>query len=86
MEVSDGFLVATLPAQLVNTTELKLKNIYQWQPLQTYVSISKHFKVQAVGVRFQGTINDCNEVMQQLYYHVSDSHLVQNKPCISAME
>ncbi|OWM74055.1 hypothetical protein CDL15_Pgr008366 [Punica granatum] len=76
LEVSNGFIVTTLPAQLVNTTELKLKRIYQWQPLQTYVSISKHFMVQAVGVRFQGAINECNEVMQQLYYHGGDGGAV----------
>ncbi|ONI28226.1 hypothetical protein PRUPE_1G132400 [Prunus persica] len=69
VEVNDGFLVTSLPAALITTTELKLKNSYQWLPLQTYVSISKHFKVKAKGVRFHGTVNDCNSVMQQLFYH-----------------
>ena len=71
VEVNDGFLVTSLPAELIDTTELKLINNYQWQPLQTYVTISKHFMVKAHGIRFRGTINDCNLVMQQLSYHVS---------------
>ncbi|XP_061369324.1 protein GAMETE EXPRESSED 2, partial [Gastrolobium bilobum] len=69
MEVNDGLLVTNLPAHLINTTELKHGNNYQWQPLQTYVTISEHFMVKANGIRFQGTVNDCNSVMQQLFYH-----------------
>ncbi|XP_050214679.1 protein GAMETE EXPRESSED 2 isoform X2 [Mercurialis annua] len=69
VEVDDGFLVTSLSAELINTTELKLMNSYQWQSLQAYVSISKHFTVKANGIRFRGTINDCNLVMQQLSYH-----------------
>ncbi|GAV64153.1 Filamin domain-containing protein [Cephalotus follicularis] len=69
VEVSDGFLQTSLPSELINTTELKLGNSNVWQPLQTYVTISKHFTVKANGIRFRGTINDCNMVMQQLYYH-----------------
>lgn len=68
VEVSDGLLLATLPAALINSTELKLKNSYQWQTLQTYVTISKHFMVKAIGIRFQASLNDCNTVMQQLAY------------------
>jgi hypothetical protein len=71
MEVNDGLLATNLPSHLINTTEFKHRNNYQWQPLQTYVTISKHFMVKASGIRFQGTVNDCNTVMQQLYYHVS---------------
>lgn len=71
VEVNDGFLVASLPSELINTTELKIKNSYQWQPLRTYVAISKHFMVKANGVRFHGTISDCNSVMKQLAYEVS---------------
>ncbi|KAL2341782.1 hypothetical protein Fmac_009722 [Flemingia macrophylla] len=69
MEVSDGWLVTNLPVHLSNTTELKQRVNYQWQPLQTYVTISKHFMVKAHGIRFQGLVNDCNSVMQQLFYH-----------------
>ncbi|XP_010027085.2 protein GAMETE EXPRESSED 2 [Eucalyptus grandis] len=69
VEVSDGFLVTSLPAELINSTELKLRITYQWQPLQTYVTISKYFKVKAAGIRFRGRVEDCNNVMQQLFYH-----------------
>jgi Na+-transporting NADH:ubiquinone oxidoreductase subunit NqrB len=72
LEVNDGLLVTSLPAELINTTELKLKNSYLWQPLQTYVTISKHFTVKANGIRFRGTVNYCNSIMQQLFYHVSE--------------
>jgi hypothetical protein len=75
MEVNDGLLATNLPSHLINTTEVKHRNNYQWQSLQTYVTISKHFMVKASGIRFQGTVNDCNTVMQQLYYHVS--HVLQ---------
>lgn len=68
VEVSDGLLVTNLPAHLINTTELKIRNSNQWQPLQTYVTISKHFMAKANGIRFQGTVNDCNSLMQQLFY------------------
>ncbi|XP_039024925.1 protein GAMETE EXPRESSED 2-like [Hibiscus syriacus] len=69
MEVSDGYLLATLPAALVDSTELKSKNSYQWQPLQTYVTISKQFVVRAIGIRFRASIIDCNTVMQHLSYY-----------------
>ncbi|WCJ41413.1 gamete expressed 2 [Euphorbia peplus] len=69
VEVDAGILETTLRAELIETTEMKLANSYQWQPLQTYVSISKHFAVRANGIRFRGTIDDCNLVMQQLLYH-----------------
>lgn len=72
VEVNSGSLVVNLPAELINTTELKLKNSYQWQTLQTFVTISKHFMVKAKGIRFRGTVNDCNYVMQQLIYQVSE--------------
>lgn len=72
MEVNDGWLVTNLPIHLINTTELKHGINYQWQPLQTYVTISQHFMVKAHGIRFQATVNDCNSVMQQLFYHVSE--------------
>ncbi|XP_057957884.1 protein GAMETE EXPRESSED 2 [Malania oleifera] len=68
LEVNSGILVTNLPAELIHTTELKLKNMYQWQPLQTFVTISKHFMVKAKGVRFRGTVKDCNSVMEQLFY------------------
>nr|GMD66345.1 protein GAMETE EXPRESSED 2 [Ipomoea batatas] len=69
MEVSSGFLSTNLPAELISTTELKLKSSYQWQPVQTFVTISKHFAVKAKGIRFRGTLDDCNSIMEQLVYH-----------------
>lgn len=79
MEVSSGFLSTKLPADLVSTTELKLKTSYQWQPLQTFVTISEHFMVKAKGIRFRGTLEDCNSVLEQLLYQVCsrDSKLLQ---------
>lgn len=70
LEVDSGVISTNLPAELISTTELKLKSSYQWQPLQTFVTISKHFMVKAKGIRFRGTINECNSVMQQISYHV----------------
>ncbi|VVA93827.1 unnamed protein product [Arabis nemorensis] len=49
VEVTDGFLLTNLPAELINSTEPKLKNIFQWQPIQTYVA--KHVNVKASGIR-----------------------------------
>ncbi|KAK4425879.1 protein GAMETE EXPRESSED 2 [Sesamum alatum] len=69
IEVSAGLLSTSLPAVLVGSTELKLKTSYQWQPLQTFVTISKHFLVKAKGIRFRGTIDDCNTIMEHLSYH-----------------
>ncbi|CAN1194423.1 Protein GAMETE EXPRESSED 2 [Linum perenne] len=69
VEVDNGFLETVLPAELSLTTELKLQSSHMWQPLQTYVTISKHFVVRASGVRFRGTVNDCNSVLQQLSYN-----------------
>ncbi|KAK9136848.1 hypothetical protein Sjap_007442 [Stephania japonica] len=68
MEVADGILTTSLPSDLLNTTELKLKNNYQWQPLQNFVTISKHFQVEGKGVRFRGTVKECNEALQNLSY------------------
>ncbi|KAL1548471.1 protein GAMETE EXPRESSED 2 [Salvia divinorum] len=69
MEVNDGFLSTSLPAELVASTELKMKRSYQWQPLQTFVTISKHFMVRAKGIRFRGAIEECNSILQKLSYH-----------------
>ncbi|GAB2210293.1 hypothetical protein Droror1_Dr00015556 [Drosera rotundifolia] len=74
VEVASGFLEASLPAELINTTEIKLKYTHQWQPLQTFVTISKHFVVRAKGLRFDGTINDCNSIIQQLKYHAGEDY------------
>ncbi|XP_021741212.1 protein GAMETE EXPRESSED 2-like [Chenopodium quinoa] len=72
MELTSGILEAILPVQLINTTELKLKNSYQWQPLQTFVTISDHLVVKAKGLRFLATVDDCNNIVQQLKYHATE--------------
>ncbi|XP_018632337.1 protein GAMETE EXPRESSED 2 isoform X5 [Nicotiana tomentosiformis] len=76
VEVSSGFLSTKLPADLVSTTELKLKTSYQWQPLQTFVTISEHFTVKAKGIRFRGTLEDCNSVLEQLVYQGDKHHAI----------
>ncbi|CAM8993172.1 unnamed protein product [Rhodiola kirilowii] len=69
VEVSTGFLETKLPAELINTTELKLRKNYHWQPLLNFVTISEHFTVKAKGIRFRGMFSHCREIMQQLLYH-----------------
>ncbi|KAJ0232276.1 Protein GAMETE EXPRESSED 2 [Hirschfeldia incana] len=69
VEVTDGFLRTNLPSELINSTELKFKNIFRWQPIQTYAAISKHVNVKASGIRFRGTIKQCNDLMEQLLHH-----------------
>ncbi|CAH8359497.1 unnamed protein product [Eruca vesicaria subsp. sativa] len=69
VEVTDGFLRTNLPSELINSTELKFKNIFRWQPIQTYAAISKHVNVKASGIRFRGTIKQCNDMMQHLLHH-----------------
>ncbi|KAJ6991357.1 protein GAMETE EXPRESSED 2-like [Populus alba x Populus x berolinensis] len=76
VEVDKGFLVTNLAAELLKTTELKVMSSYQWQPIQTYVSISRHFMVRANGVRFRGALNECNSVMQQLSYDGRESDAI----------
>ncbi|XP_021770837.1 protein GAMETE EXPRESSED 2-like [Chenopodium quinoa] len=72
MEVTSGILEAILPVQLINTTELKLKDSYQWQPLQTFVTISDHLVVKAKGLRFLATVDDCNNIVRLLKYHATE--------------
>ncbi|CAH8390453.1 unnamed protein product [Eruca vesicaria subsp. sativa] len=69
VEVTDGFLLTNLPSELINSTELKFKNLFRWQPIQTYAAISKHVNVKASGIRFRGTIKQCNDMMQYLRHH-----------------
>ncbi|CAI9089753.1 OLC1v1024385C1 [Oldenlandia corymbosa var. corymbosa] len=73
LEVSSGYISTSLPVDLISTTELKFKTSYQWQPLVTFVTISKHFLVKAKGIRFRGTIDECNSIMEQLMYS-GDKH------------
>ncbi|KAL4565769.1 hypothetical protein LXL04_029874 [Taraxacum kok-saghyz] len=69
VEVSSGYFTASLPAVLISTTELKLKNSNQWQPLLTFVEISKQVTVKAKAIRFRGTLDDCNTLLQQIFYY-----------------
>ncbi|XP_073120518.1 protein GAMETE EXPRESSED 2 [Henckelia pumila] len=70
VEVSSGFLSTSLPAELIGSTEIKLKTgSHQWQPLQTFVTISKHFLVKAKAIRFRGSIEELNSIMEQLMFH-----------------
>ncbi|CAD5334392.1 unnamed protein product [Arabidopsis thaliana] len=76
LEVTDGFLLTNLPSELINSTELKFKNLFQWQPIQTYAAISKHVNVKASGIRFRGTIRQCNDLMQQLLHRGGENGAV----------
>ncbi|KAL7599774.1 hypothetical protein Lser_V15G24464 [Lactuca serriola] len=71
VEVSSGYFSANLPAELTSTTELKLKNSNsnQWQPLLTFIEISRRFSLKAKAIRFRGAIEDCNTLLQQILYH-----------------
>ncbi|CAH8358393.1 unnamed protein product [Eruca vesicaria subsp. sativa] len=69
VEVTDGSLLTNLPSELINSSELKFKNLFRWQPIQTYAAISKHVNVKASGIRFRGTIKQCNDMMQHLLHH-----------------
>ncbi|XP_047312347.1 protein GAMETE EXPRESSED 2 isoform X1 [Impatiens glandulifera] len=72
LEVDSGVVSTNLPADLISSTELKLKGSYQWQSLQTFVTISRHFTVKARGIRFLGTVDNCNSIMQDLSYYQSE--------------
>ncbi|KAL8517477.1 hypothetical protein ACS0TY_015650 [Phlomoides rotata] len=72
MEVSGGLVSTSLPAALISSTQVKLKSSHQWQPLVTFVTIEKHFFVKAKGIRFRGTIDDCNSIIEQLSYHFDE--------------
>ncbi|CAI9265809.1 unnamed protein product [Lactuca saligna] len=71
VEVSSGYFSANLPAELTSTTELKLNNSNsnQWQPFLTFIEISRRFSLKAKAIRFRGTIEDCNTLLQQILYH-----------------
>ncbi|XXG51751.1 hypothetical protein AAC387_Pa03g0252 [Persea americana] len=72
MEVNTGILKTVLSFELINVTEVKPENSYHWQPLQNFVTISNHFVVKGKGVRFRGTIKECNAAMQQMVYRGAD--------------
>ncbi|XP_072977217.1 protein GAMETE EXPRESSED 2 [Typha angustifolia] len=75
LEVNYGTLSLVLPVSLIGTAELKIESSNHWQSLQTYVTISNTFVVKGKGIRFRGTVGDCNNAMQRLFY--------QFRKCIS---
>ncbi|PKA49801.1 Protein gamete expressed 2 [Apostasia shenzhenica] len=68
MEVNDGLLSTTLPGHLIKAAEVKMASSSQWEPLQTYVTIENQFILKGKGLRFRGSIEDCNIAMQRLFY------------------
>nr|XP_034581124.1 protein GAMETE EXPRESSED 2 isoform X2 [Setaria viridis] len=68
LELCEGTLTLSLPASTIRTVELKTGGVNQWQPLQTYVNIDNHFVLKGTAIRFRGTVQDCNNAMQQLHY------------------
>ncbi|XP_073002340.1 protein GAMETE EXPRESSED 2 [Typha latifolia] len=68
LEVNYGTLSLVLPVSLIGTVELKIESSNHWQSLQTYVTISNTFVVKGKGIRFRGTVGDCNNAMQRLFY------------------
>uniref|UniRef100_A0A0E0M1E3 GEX2 N-terminal Ig-like domain-containing protein n=1 Tax=Oryza punctata TaxID=4537 RepID=A0A0E0M1E3_ORYPU len=66
LEVYEGALVVTLPAGIVATAEVKIEGNNCWQPLQT--SSADRIVLRAAGIRFRGSVPDCNNAMQRLFY------------------
>lgn len=71
VEVNAGLVMTTLPAYLINTTELILESKHHWQPLLAFAAISKQVFVRGKGIRFYCTLVDCNNALQQLKFEVS---------------
>ncbi|KAL6655553.1 hypothetical protein ACP70R_006379 [Stipagrostis hirtigluma subsp. patula] len=69
LEVSEGTLMMTFPAATLPTAEEKAEGFNHWQPLQTYVLIANQFDTRATAIRFRGTVQDCNNLLQHLFYH-----------------
>ncbi|KAF8657752.1 hypothetical protein HU200_059912 [Digitaria exilis] len=68
LEVCEGTLTLSLPASIIPTVEVKTEGFNYWRPIQTYVNIANHFVLEGTAIRFRGTVQDCNDAMQQLYY------------------
>ncbi|CAA7409383.1 unnamed protein product [Spirodela intermedia] len=68
LELSDGILIGRLPAHLIGTVELKIKNSHQWQHLQAFVTISNHFVIKGRAIRFRASVDDCNDAIRRLLY------------------
>jgi hypothetical protein len=77
LEVFEGTLTMRLPAGIVPTVERKTEGVNYWLPPQDYVIIANHFVLRGTGIRFLGSVQDCNNAMQHLFYNVPDlsSHI-----------
>ncbi|KAG1364414.1 protein GAMETE EXPRESSED 2 [Cocos nucifera] len=81
LEVNDGILSTSLPVNLIDTAELMTTSSNQWEPLQTFVTISNHFVLKGKGVRFRGTLGNCNNAMQYLFYEKADYEMPSHLWC-----
>ncbi|XP_066379640.1 protein GAMETE EXPRESSED 2-like isoform X2 [Miscanthus floridulus] len=68
LEVLEGTLTTTLPSSAIATASMKTEGVNGWQTLQTYVTIANHFVLKGTAIRFRGSVQDCNNAMQQLHY------------------
>ncbi|KAF2916259.1 protein GAMETE EXPRESSED 2 [Oryza sativa Japonica Group] len=66
LEVHEGALMVTLTAGIVATAEVKIEGNNCWQPLQT--SSADRIVLRVAGIRFRGSVSDCNNAMQRLFY------------------
>jgi hypothetical protein len=71
LEVLEGTLATTLPSSAIAAASMKTEGIDGWQSLQTYVTIANHFVLKGTAIRFHGSVQGCNNAMQQLHYKVN---------------
>lgn len=69
LEIHEGALMVTLTAGIVATAEVKIEGNNCWQPLQT--SSADRIVLRVAGIRFRGSVSDCNNAMQRLFYQVN---------------
>lgn len=69
LEIHEGALMVTLTAGIVATAEVKIEGNNYWQPLQT--SSADRIVLRVAGIRFRGSVSDCNNAMQRLFYQVN---------------
>eukprot|EP01018_Ginkgo_biloba_P014696 Gb_27424 [translate_table: standard] len=68
LEVNVGTLEAKLLANTTTSTEVKKQDAYYWQPLRSAIISDNFFTVRGQGIRFRGTIEDCNDVFKRIDY------------------
>jgi hypothetical protein len=71
LEVLEGTLTTTLPSSAIATASIKTEGVNGWQTLQMYVTIANHFVLKGTAIRFRGSVQDCNNALQQLHYQVN---------------